>query len=74
MKKKYLSGVICSIRPNHLTVSVARFFIHPLYRKRVKVHKKYIVKCDEVCNYKIGDKLNFVFCRPLSKKVFCIVL
>jgi len=46
-------------------VAVVRFKMHPLYKKRYKVTKKYKVH-DEKNETKVGDKVLFRECRPLS--------
>jgi small subunit ribosomal protein S17 len=40
--------------------------IHPKYKKRYSVIKKYKVH-DEKNQYKDGDKVDFAQCRPLSR-------
>ena len=47
-------------------VSVESVKVHPMYKKRYKVNKKYKVH-DEKNLYKVGDKVRFLECRPLSK-------
>ncbi|MBP7007619.1 30S ribosomal protein S17, partial [Patescibacteria group bacterium] len=49
-----------------LVVEVKRVTMHPLYKKRFTVKKKYYVH-DEVNAYKEGDTVTFLQTRPLSK-------
>lgn len=47
------------------TVVVERIVAHPVYKKRLKRYKKYLVH-DEL-NTNVGDTVNFVECKPVSK-------
>ena len=49
-----------------IRVSVESVKIHPKYRKQYSVSKKYAVH-DETGVAKVGNKVSFVECRPLSK-------
>jgi small subunit ribosomal protein S17 len=49
-----------------IVVSVIRVKVHPKYKKRYTVTKKYKVH-DERNQYKVDDKVTFIECRPLSK-------
>ena len=49
-----------------VVIKVSRTFKHPLYGKTVKRSKKYKVH-DEQNTCKIGDEVEVVECRPLSK-------
>jgi len=67
MPKKILSGIVISDKPNKtITVLVERKYQHPLLKKVVKSRKKYSVH-DENNNFKNGDKVKIVECRPRSK-------
>ena len=50
-----------------IVVRVDRIVVHPKYKKRYRVSKRYKVH-DEKNTYKIGDRVQFVECRPLSKE------
>ena len=64
---KILKGVVVSDKMNKtVVVSVSRFVKHPLYGKFYKVSKKYKAH-DEANQYKIGDKVEIVETRPISK-------
>ncbi len=64
---KSIKGVVVSDKMNKtVVVSVSRFVKHPLYGKFYKVSKKYKAH-DEENKYKIGDKVEIVETRPISK-------
>tara|TARA_Y100001960_G_scaffold9613_1_gene9156 strand:+ start:233 stop:469 length:237 start_codon:yes stop_codon:yes gene_type:complete len=67
MPKKILKGTVVSDKPNKtITVLVERKYQHPLLKKIIKVKKKYSVH-DEKNEYKNGDKVSIIECRPYSK-------
>lgn len=49
-----------------IVVSVSRFIKHPLYGKFYKVSKKYKAH-DEENKYKVGDKVEIVETKPISR-------
>lgn len=63
---KVFSGKVVSA-PSDKTVKVAvsRIVIHPLYGKRLKRTKKYLVH-DEF-GVKVGDTVKFAATKPISK-------
>ena len=71
---KVLKGVVVSDKMDKtIVVSVSRFVKHPLYGKFYKVSKKYKAH-DENNKYKIGDTVEIVSTRPISKdKKFRVV-
>jgi small subunit ribosomal protein S17 len=65
--KRKFSGVVTSDKMDKtIVVRVETVKRDPKYKKRYKVAKKYKVH-DEENHFKIGDKVEFVECRPLSK-------
>lgn len=65
--KKKFKGVVVSDKMNKtIVVRVASVKIHPKYQKRFFRSRKYKVH-DEKNQFKEGDKVVFVECRPLSK-------
>ena len=67
MPKKLLKGIVVSDKPNKtITVLVERKYQHPILKKVIKTKKKYSVH-DENNNYKNGDKVSIIECRPYSK-------
>lgn len=71
---KVLRGVVVSDKmKDTCVVLVERFVKHKKYKKYYKVNKKY--KAHDVGNtQKIGDKVQIISCRPISKdKNFAVV-
>jgi len=65
--KKTLSGVVVSDKMSKtVVVTVSRFIKHPKYGKFYKVTKKYKAH-DEGNKYKIGDTVEIVETKPMSK-------
>ena len=65
--QRKFKGVVISDKMNKtLVVRVDRIVVHPKYGKRYAQSRKYKVH-DEKEQYKTGDKITFVECRPLSK-------
>lgn len=68
-KRKFLTGIVTSDKMQKtITVKVETKFKHPLYRKLVIHTKKYHVH-DEEQVAKIGDKVEIMETRPISKTV-----
>ena len=67
MPKKILTGVVISDKPNKtITVMVERKFSHPVFKKVIKVRKKYNAH-DENNKFKTGDKVSIIESKPFSK-------
>ena len=67
MPKKILTGIVVSDKPNKtITVMVERKYSHPLYKKVIKVKKKYNAH-DENNRFKTGDKVSIIESKPFSK-------
>ncbi len=67
MPKKILHGVVVSDKENKtIKVLVERKYQHPLFKKVVKGRKKYSAH-DEQNQYKNGDKVSIIECKPISK-------
>ena len=49
-----------------IVVAVTEFKTHPKYKKKYKSTKRYKVH-DEEKRYKVGDTVEIVPCRPISK-------
>jgi small subunit ribosomal protein S17 len=61
------TGKVVSNKMNKtIVVAVDRMFEHPVYKKRIRRTTKYFVH-DENNEAKIGDLVEFVDCRPISK-------
>jgi len=66
IKRKFNGVVVSDKMDKTRVVSVESVKVHPMYKKRYKVNKKYKVH-DEKNLYKVGDKVGFTECRPLSR-------
>jgi small subunit ribosomal protein S17 len=67
-RKLTKAGVVVSDKMDKtIVVKVERQFTHPLYKKTVRVHKKFMAH-DENNDAHIGDKVIIEEFRPLSKK------
>lgn len=65
--KRTFQGIVVSAKQTKtIVVQVDRVRIHRLYKKRYTVSQRYQVH-DEKQAHKVGDKVTFVECRPLSK-------
>ncbi len=65
--KKTLVGVVVSDKTaKTVSVKVERKFMHPLYGKVVTRSKKYAAH-DEAGEFKLGDRVEIVAVRPISK-------
>lgn len=73
-KGRSLEGVVVGDKMDKtIVVSVSRFVKHPKYGKYYKISKKYKAH-DAENKYKIGDKVEIVETRPISKdKKFKVV-
>lgn len=63
--KKLIGTVISTKNEKTAIVEVERIFRHPLYEKKMRRTKKYHVHDD--LGVKVGEKVQFVETRPLSK-------
>lgn len=67
MPRKLLQGVIVSDKADKtVTVKVVRRFKHPLYGKVITRSKKYAAH-DENNEYHLGDTVEIIAVRPVSK-------
>ncbi len=67
MPRRVLEGEVVSDRADRtVTVLVERRTMHPVYKKYVKKTKRYAAH-DEFNQFKTGDKVEIVECRPISK-------
>ena len=68
MPKRILQGVVVSDKTDKtVVVKVERKFQHPLYNRTVKQSKK-LMAHDEANACQIGDVVQIVESRPLSKR------
>lgn len=67
MPKRVLQGVVVSTKMDKsAVVRVERRVMHPVYKKYVKRSKKYTAH-DEKNLCKVGDTVQIIECRPISK-------
>lgn len=64
--RKFLGVVVSDKMDKTIVVKIDRTRVHPRYKKRFIVSEKYKVH-DEKNQYKEGDKVTFIECRPISK-------
>lgn len=64
--KQFKGTVITKKTEKTATVLVERLWQHPLYKKRIKRSKKYLVHDD--LGVKEGDRVIIQECRPMSKR------
>lgn len=72
--RKTLSGVVVSDKMNKtVVVAVTTYKKHPKYQKYYKTTKRYKAH-DENNQFKVGDKVQIISTRPLSKdKTFEVI-
>lgn len=67
MPKRVLQGVVVSDKADKtVTVRVDRRVSHPVYKKTIERSKKYAAH-DEENRFKVGDVVEIVESRPMSK-------
>lgn len=65
--RKKFNGIVASDKMEKtIVVKVDRVKVHPKYKKRYTVSKRYKVH-DEKNQFKEGMKVSFIECRPLSR-------
>lgn len=64
--KQFVGIVTRTKMEKTVTVEVIRLWQHPIYQKRIRRSKKYLV--DDEIGVKVGDKVKFVETRPISKR------
>jgi small subunit ribosomal protein S17 len=67
MPRRVLEGIVVSDKANKtITVRVERRYRHPVYKKYLRSSDKYAAH-DEHNQFKIGDRVQIIECRPISK-------
>lgn len=67
MPRRILEGQVVSDKMNKtITVLVERRYMHPVYKKYLKKSKKFTAH-DESNTFKVGDRVEIIECRPISK-------
>jgi len=68
MPRRVLQGTVVSDKGDKtITVLVERRVMHPIYKKYIRMSKKYAAH-DEKNACKVGDSVSIIECRPLSKR------
>src|SRR5688572_6434721 len=67
MARKLVGSVVSDVQDKTIVVAVNRSVTHPLYGKRYTVTKKFAVH-DEKNTARVGDKVEIVETRPISKR------
>lgn len=68
MPRRVMQGVVVSDKGDKtIVVRVERRVMHPLYKKFITRSKKYMAH-DEANNFKVGDLVRIVECRPVSAR------
>jgi len=63
---KVFEGIVVSTKMQKTAVvAVERIKVHPIYKKRLRIKKKYHVH-DEL-GVKVGERVKIEECRPISK-------
>jgi len=65
-KQSLIGKVVSSKMQNTVSVEVARVIAHPVYKKRIKKHKKFLSHVSEVLP-KVGDVVRIIATKPISK-------
>ena len=65
-RRQLVGRVVSDKMDKTVVVEVVRFKVHPVYKKYVRVRKRYKVH-DEKNEYKTGDRVEIVEHRPLSR-------
>lgn len=73
MKKRLIGKVVSNKMLKTIVVEVERKIVHPKYKKVIFRHKKYKVH-NEDKNIKLGDMVEIVETRPISKEKYFKVI
>ena len=65
-KQSLIGKVVSTKMQNTVSVEVARVIAHPIYKKRIKKHKKFLSHVFEV-SPKVGDVVRITATKPISK-------
>ena len=65
-KQSLIGKVVSSKMESTVSVEVARVSAHPVYKKRIKKHKKFLSHVSEV-SPKVGDVVRITSTKPISK-------
>ena len=65
-KQSLIGKVVSAKMQNTVSVEVARLIAHPVYKKRIKKHKKFLSHVSEI-SPKVGDVVRITSTKPISK-------
>ena len=65
-QQSLIGKVVSSNMQNTVSVEVARVIAHPVYKKRIKKHKKFLSHVSEI-SPKVGDVVRITATKPISK-------
>ena len=65
-KQSLIGKVVSAKMQDTVSVEVARVIAHPVYKKRIKKHKKFLSHVSEV-SPKVGDVVKITATKPISK-------
>ena len=65
-KQSLIGKVVSANMQNTVSVEVARVIAHPVYKKRIKKHKKFLSHVSEV-SPKVGDVVRITSTKPINK-------
>ena len=65
-KQSLIGKVVSAKMQNTVRVEVTRVIAHPVYKKRIKKHKKFLSHVSEV-SPKVGDVVRITSSKPISK-------
>ena len=65
-KQSLIGKVVSAKMQNTVSVEVVRVIAHPVYKKRIKKHKKFLSHVSEV-SPKVGDVVRITAAKPISK-------
>ena len=65
-KQSLIGKVVSAKMQDTVSVEVARLIAHPVYKKRIKKHKKFLSHVSEV-SPKVGDVVRITSTKPISK-------
>ena len=66
-RKGMVGNVVSTAMDKTAVVQIERRAIHPLYRKIIRRHKKYLAH-DESNECTVGDTVEILPCRPMSAR------
>lgn len=66
-EKKLLGKFVNISGKNTIRVNVEFIKIHKKYKKYINLSKNYLVHCNSVDDFKVGDKVLIKSTRPISK-------